>query len=71
MLGFLEIASLPETGNVWTIGSESWRRLLMILEFVYRSSFQLLESNNLNNKSLLEALRTLYIFALAKVNVVK
>ena len=32
MLGFLWNASLSKTGNVWTIGSESWRRLLRTLE---------------------------------------
>jgi hypothetical protein len=37
----------------------------------YRSSFHLLESNNLKNKSLLEALRGMYIFAMAEVNVAK
>jgi hypothetical protein len=37
----------------------------------YRSSCQLLESNNLKNECLLEALRALYIFAMAEVNVAK
>jgi len=37
----------------------------------YRSSCQLLESNNVNNECLLEALRALYIFAMAEVNVAK
>jgi CMP-2-keto-3-deoxyoctulosonic acid synthetase len=39
--------------------------------YTYCLTFQLLESNNLNHKSLLDALRALYIHAMAEVNVVK
>jgi hypothetical protein len=42
-----------------------------IIGYTYHSTFRLLESNNVNNKCLLEALRALYIFAMAEVNVVK
>jgi len=42
-----------------------------IIGYTYYSTFQLLESKNVNNKCLLEALRALYIFAMAEVNVAK
>ena len=42
-----------------------------IIGYTYYSTFQLLESTNVNNNCLLEALRALYIFAKAEVNVAK
>ena len=42
-----------------------------IIGYTYYSTFQLLKSNNLKNESLLEALRGMYIFAMAEVNVAK
>ena len=42
-----------------------------IIGYTYHSIFQLLESTNVNNNCLLEALRALYIFAMAEVNVAK
>jgi len=45
-----------------------------IIGYTYYSTFQLLESKNVNNNCLyclLEALRALYIFAMAEVNVAK
>ena len=42
-----------------------------IIGYTYHSTFQLLESKNVNNNCLLEALRALYIFAMAEVNVAK
>ena len=54
---------------------DDWLRVMeeivATIGYTYRSSFQLLESNNLKNKSLLEALRGMYIFAMAEVNVAK
>ena len=38
---------------------------------VYRSSFRLLESNNFKDESILDLLRTVYISAMAEVDVVK
>jgi len=38
---------------------------------VYRSSFRLLESNNFKDESILDLFRTLYIIAMAEVDVVK
>jgi len=38
---------------------------------VYRSSFRLLESNNFKDESILDLFRTLYILAMAEVDVVK
>jgi len=38
---------------------------------VYRSSFRLLESNNFEDESILDLLRTAYISAMAEVDVVK
>jgi hypothetical protein len=54
---------------------DDWLRVMEeivgTIGYTYHSTFRLLESNNLDNKSLLEALRTLYIFAMAEVDVVK
>jgi len=38
---------------------------------VYRSSFRLLESSNFKDESILDLFRTLYIIAMAEVDVVK
>ena len=38
---------------------------------VYRSSFRLLESNNFKDESILDLFRTLYILAMAEMDVVK
>ncbi len=40
------------------------------IAYAYRSSFQLLESNNFKDESILDLLRTLYTFAMAEVEVV-
>jgi hypothetical protein len=45
--------------------------IVATIGYTYHSSFQLLKSNNLKNESLLEALRGMYIFAMAEVNVAK
>jgi hypothetical protein len=68
--------------NLWNRDSspdeqrlDDWLRVMeeivATIEYTYHSSFQLLESNNLKNESLLEALRSMYIFAMAEVNVAK
>ena len=67
--------------NLWNCDSspdeqrlDDWLRVMeeivATIGYTYRSSFQLLESKNLKNKSLLEALRGMYIFAMAKVKAV-
>ena len=54
---------------------DDWLRVMeeivATIGYTYHSSFQLLESNNLKDECLLEALRALYIFAMAEVNVAK
>jgi hypothetical protein len=54
---------------------DDWLRVMeeivATIGYTYHSSFQLLKSNNLKNESLLEALRGMYIFAMAEVNVAK
>ena len=68
--------------NLWNRDSspdeqrlDDWLRVMeeivATIEYTYHSSFQLLKSNNLKNESLLEALRGMYIFAMAEVNVAK
>jgi len=46
-------------------------KIVGTIGYTYHSTFRLLESNNLNHKSLLDALRALYIHAMAEVNVLK
>jgi hypothetical protein len=41
------------------------------LGILYRSSFRLLESNNFKDESIVDLLRTVYISAIAEVDVVK
>ena len=54
---------------------DNWIRVMEevvgTIRYTYCLTFQLLESNNLNHKSLLDALRALYIHAMDEVNVVK
>jgi len=68
--------------NLWNRDSspdeqrlDDWLRVMeeivATIGYTYHSSFQLLKSNNLKNESLLEALRGMYIFAMAEVNVAK
>jgi hypothetical protein len=45
--------------------------VVKVLGIVYRSSFRLLESNNFKDESILDLLRTVYISAMAEVDVVK
>ena len=54
---------------------DNWIRVMEevvgTIGYTYCLTFQLFERNNLNHKSLLDALRALYIHAMAEVNVVK
>ena len=54
---------------------DDWLRIMeevaKDIGIVYRSSFQLLESNNFKDESILDLLRTVYISAMAEVDVVK
>jgi len=45
--------------------------VVKVLGILYRSSFRLLESNNFKDESILDLLRTVYISAMAEVDVVK
>jgi hypothetical protein len=46
-------------------------KVVKVLGILYRSSFRLLESNNFKDESILDLLRTVYISAIAEVDVVK
>jgi len=54
---------------------DDWLRIMeevaKDIGIVYRSSFRLLESNNFKDESILDLFRTLYIIAMAEVDVVK
>ena len=54
---------------------DNWLRIMeevvKDIGIVYRSSFRLLESNNFKDESILDLFRTLYIIAMAEVDVVK
>ena len=54
---------------------DDWLRIMeevvKVLGIVYRSSFRLLETNNFKDESILDLLRTVYISAMAEVDVVK
>ena len=54
---------------------DDWLRIMeevaKDIGIVYRSSFRLLESNNFKDESILDLFRTLYILAMAEVDVVK
>jgi len=54
---------------------DDWLRIMeevaKDIGIVYRSSFRLLESNNFKDESILDLLRTVYISAMAQVDVVK
>jgi hypothetical protein len=54
---------------------DDWLRIMeevvKVLGILYRSSFRLLESNNFKDESILDLLRTVYICAIAEVDVVK
>jgi len=54
---------------------DDWLRIMeevvKVLGILYRSSFRLLESNNFKDESILDLFRTLYIIAMAEVDVVK
>ena len=54
---------------------DDWLRIMeevvKVLGILYRSSFRLLESNNFKDESILDLLRTVYISAMAEVDVVK
>ena len=54
---------------------DDWLRIMeevaKDIGIVYRSSFRLLESNNFKDESILDLLRTVYISAMAEVDVVK
>jgi hypothetical protein len=53
---------------------DNWLRIMeevvKDIGIVYRSSFRLLESNNFKDESILDLLRTVYINAMAEVEVV-
>jgi len=57
--------------DIWNREPSVMEEIVGIIGYTYHSTFQLLESKNVNNKCLLEALRALYIFAMAEVNVAK
>jgi len=54
---------------------DDWLRIMeevaKDIGIVYRSSFRLLESNNFKDESILDLFRTVYISAMAEVDVVK
>ena len=54
---------------------DDWLRIMeevvKVLGILYRSSFRLFESNNFKDESILDLLRTVYISAMAEVDVVK